>query len=822
MRKQFQLFLMIMIIAGYADKLPAQNSASATWALSSVTTTSSVSSGGVTAADELFRGTEVNGYTGANNSQRVRMKTTPSNTWPTNLTSQIDTVYVQFAVSPAQGLTFDVTSISLSIGAASTNTMKANIWYSKDPNFNAPTSVAYNTGNNNNYLTSGGLTQVSNIPNVKVAEGETFYLRIYPWYESATVGSGKYACIQNIVISGTTSGSAVISLATLTTVPATKISTTSAVSGGNISADGGGAITARGICWNTTGSPTISDNKTNDSSGVGSFVSTLTNLSLNTKYYIRAYATNSAGTAYGNHDSLTTLAALTVPTVLTSAVSSILVTSAVSGGNVLTWGGSEVTAKGVCWNTTGTPTIADNKTIDGTDIGLYSSALRGLTEATKYYLRAYATNAQGTGYGVEINFTTQSPAPDVTKIVALDGSGDYTKVQDAFNAVPDNYTGVWRIFVKKGTYKEKLLLAKNKINVVLQGEERDSTILTYDDYAGKAGLGTSGSYSVSIDANDFMAKDITFQNTVKNDGSFPDQQGVALRANGDKQIYFNCKMLGYQDTYYTYGIGRIYNKDCYIEGSVDFIFGKSTAVFDHCTINCNRNNSVLTAASTDASLKFGYVFLNCTITTNANGFDGTPITLIYLGRPWQNKPQTVYINCYEPANLSPLGWTTMQVNPLLYAEYNCTGPGFKPSQRNGQWGNAVKQLSDSEAAEYTIANIFAKSSGVGAEDWTPPVMTSVEEHSSSQNIPAEYLLLQNHPNPFNPSTRIVYSLPEAAKVKLEVFDLLGKRITTLVDGKKESGRYSVTFNASNLSSGIYIYRLATDRQTFAKKMLLMK
>ena len=172
-----------------------------------------------------------------------------------------------------------------------------------------------------------------------------------------------------------------------------------------------------------------------------------------------------------------------------------------------------------------------------------------------------------------------------------DGSGDYTTVQAAFNAVPDSYTGPYTIFVKKGTYKEKLLLGSKKVNVILKGEDRDNTILTYDDYAGIAG-GTSGSQSVGIDAADFIAVNITFQNTVKNDQTVANQQAVALRSNGDRQAFYNCKLLGYQDTYYCWGgsgAGRVYMKNCYIEGSVDFIFGRDIVLFDNCELHVNRN-----------------------------------------------------------------------------------------------------------------------------------------------------------------------------------------------------------------------------------------
>ena len=369
------------------------------------------------------------------------------------------------------------------------------------------------------------------------------------------------------------------------------------------------------MVWDTLTSPTTAKNKTMNGTGSGAFVSQVTGLTPGVKYYLRAYATNDAGTAYGNEFTFSTLDSQMVPTVTTTAASKILVKTAQSGGNVIAWGGDTVKVRGVCWSTSGNPTIVDSKTENGNGLGSYTSILYPLEANTTYYVRAYATNSKGTGYGEVDTFKTQMPAPPITKTVAQDGSGDYSTVQAAFDNVPDNYTGQYTIFVKNGIYKEKLLLSSNKANVVLRGEDRDKTILTYDDYANIAG-GTSGSYSVGIDAADFTAVDITFQNTVKNDQSAPNQQAVALRSNGDRQAFYNCKLLGYQDTYYAWGgsgAGRVYMKNCYVEGSVDFIFGRDIVLFDSCELHVNRNQCSLTAASTDADSKFGLVFKDCII-----------------------------------------------------------------------------------------------------------------------------------------------------------------------------------------------------------------
>ena len=199
-----------------------------------------------------------------------------------------------------------------------------------------------------------------------------------------------------------------------TTVPSvntldkvTAITNSTAKSGGNITSDGGAKITVRGVCWGTNKTPTIADNKTTDGTGDGEFSSNLSGLSPGTTYYVRAYATNSSGTGYGNAVAFTTEKP-SIPIVNTlEEVTSITKNTAKSGGNITSDGGATVTARGVCWSTNETPTIADNKTTDGSGTGEFSSNLSGLTPGTTYYVRAYATNSNGTGYGNAISFKTE-------------------------------------------------------------------------------------------------------------------------------------------------------------------------------------------------------------------------------------------------------------------------------------------------------------------------------------------------------------------------------------------------------------------------------
>lgn len=195
-------------------------------------------------------------------------------------------------------------------------------------------------------------------------------------------------------------------LATLTTTAITAITTTTASGGGNITADGGATITARGVCWSTSVNPVVTGNHTTDGTGMGTFTSAITGLTASTVYYVRAYATNTAGTAYGNEVTLQTSAGTTIAAITTSAATGINTNSLTSGGNITNDGGATVTTRGVCWNTTHNPVKTDSHTSDGTGIGTFSSNINPLSPSTTYYLRAYATNSVGTAYGNEITVIT--------------------------------------------------------------------------------------------------------------------------------------------------------------------------------------------------------------------------------------------------------------------------------------------------------------------------------------------------------------------------------------------------------------------------------
>lgn len=322
-------------------------------------------------------------------------------------------------------------------------------------------------------------------------------------------------------------------------------------------------------------------------------------------------------------------------------------------------------------------------------------------------------------------------------VVAQDGSGDFTTISAAVNSVPFNSSSRTVIFVRNGTYVEKLEIQSGINKVTLVGEDIDSTIIVYDDYSGSGELydgiisskvgdpiGTSTSHSMYIDSEDVIVMNFTIVNSAGDVG-----QAVAMNLGGDRTILVRCRILGNQDTFYTWGYGRFLMQDCFIEGDVDFIFGRGVAVFDSCIINTNRSSCQITAASTDAGWKFGYVFRNCRITAN-RGVSG-----VSMGRPWRENAQTVFMNCFLDKHISSRGWTDWDGRSATcyYAEYNNYGPGSDTSNRV-DWSY---QLSDAQAQSYTHANMFAKDVNPDnfGRDWDPGLQSDsvymvLKEHTA--------------------------------------------------------------------------------------------
>lgn len=292
-------------------------------------------------------------------------------------------------------------------------------------------------------------------------------------------------------------------------------------------------------------------------------------------------------------------------------------------------------------------------------------------------------------------------------IVDRNGRGHFRNVQQALDSVRAfDPKGTITIFIRKGVYKEKLELPTHLTNIKLIGEDKDNTILTYDDHANIDKMGTFRTYSFIIRGSDIVVENMTIENS-----SLPLGQGVALHVEGDRIIFRNCKFLGHQDTIYAGRNGsRQYFENCYIEGTTDFIFGPSTCWFEKCEIYCKKS-SYITAASTPQNTEFGYIFNNCKVCL-AKGVDR-----MYLGRPWRAYAMTLFMNTELPEGINIEGWDNWRnaenEKTARYMEYNNTGKGANISKRVG-W---IKILTKAEAERYTIDNVLK-----GCDNWNPTII----------------------------------------------------------------------------------------------------
>lgn len=301
--------------------------------------------------------------------------------------------------------------------------------------------------------------------------------------------------------------------------------------------------------------------------------------------------------------------------------------------------------------------------------------------------------------------------PD-TLVVSRDGTGEFRTIDEAIEVCRAfmDYTKV--IYVKKGVYKEKLIIPSWLTNITICGEDRDNTIITWDDHAnikmpvggldseaavkGKP-MGTFRTYTLKVQGSYITLKDITIENNAAKLG-----QAVTLHTEGDHILVQNCRLLGNQDTVYT-GVGgtRVAFYDCYIEGTTDFIFGPSIAWFQNCEIH-SKANSYITAASTPAGQKYGYVFYKCRLTADKD------VDKVYLGRPWRPFAATIFMDCELGKHIRPEGWhnwnNAKNEDTARYAEYGNKGEGASTKNRV-KWS---KQLSKKEAAKVTLLDAFGE------------------------------------------------------------------------------------------------------------------
>ena len=292
--------------------------------------------------------------------------------------------------------------------------------------------------------------------------------------------------------------------------------------------------------------------------------------------------------------------------------------------------------------------------------------------------------------------------PD-TIVVARDGTGEFRTIDEAIEVCRAFMEYQKVIYVKNGVYKEKLIVPSWLTNITICGEDRDKTIITYDDHANlrlegtERKMGTFRTYTFKIEGTNITIKNITIENNAAKLG-----QAVCIHTEGDNLTFENCRILGNQDTIYTGTPGtHCYFHNCYIEGTTDFIFGPSTAWFENCELH-SKANSYITAASTPQGQKYGYIFNHCRLTAEPG------VDKVYLGRPWRPYAHTLFMNCKMGSHICPLGWDNWRnkenEKTTRYEEYNNSGAGA-PGKQRATWS---RQLTKKEVASVTIKNVLGK------------------------------------------------------------------------------------------------------------------
>ncbi|WP_081417500.1 pectinesterase family protein [Paenibacillus sp. Soil522] len=327
----------------------------------------------------------------------------------------------------------------------------------------------------------------------------------------------------------------------------------------------------------------------------------------------------------------------------------------------------------------------------------------GVTNGTKYYYSVTSLNAKGESIGSY----PAAAVPAHTIVVAKDGTGDFTTIQAAINAIPANNTKRTVIYIRNGVYREQIVVPANKPYVSFIGESATGTILVYHLNVGSkhpdgTPMSTLETVTAVVQGNDFSAENMTFQN----DSGQGTGQALAGYLTGDRSVFKNVRFLGFQDTIFI--AGRMYFKECYIEGDVDFIYGPATAFFENNHLHSKRRGGYITAANTDQNNPYGYVFVGAKITADEG------ITSGYLGRPWRAYANVVFLDSWMDAFLAGPGWHNWG-NPdneltARYAEYNTSGPGNDPAHRV----NWQKQLTPEEANAYTLQQVLK-----GSDGWDP-------------------------------------------------------------------------------------------------------
>jgi hypothetical protein len=651
---------------------------------------------------------------------------------------------------------------------------------------------------------------------------------------------------------------------TVTTTTITAITSTTASSGGNVTDSGGVPVTARGVCWSTSSDPTTADSITIDGTGEGVFVSSITGLNPGTAYHVRAYATNSEGTSYGDDSTFTTL---TTPTVTTATITSITSTTASGGGAIPDSGGATITAKGVCWNTSGTPTIASDTTNDGTGAASFTSSLTSLTPATLYYVRAYATNSEGTSYGDDSTFTTLTTptvtTATITSITSTTASGGGNVTADGGDSVTargvcwstsadpttaDSTTtdgsgaGAFTSSLTSltpGTLYHVRAYATNSVGTSYGGDSTFTTLttptvttatiisITSTTASGGGAIPDSGGATITAKGVCWNTSGTpTIANDTTNDGTGAASFTSSLTSLTPATLY-------HVRAYATNSVGTSYGGDSTFTTLQTFTISGHVWTSDSTGIDSVTMNGLLGDPLTDstgyytAAVDYGW---SGVVTPDKDGYTFAPESTSYSNVT--DNQETDYtgtllmftISGYV-RNTDSVGVEGVVLSGLPGDPATDTGGYYAATVPYG-WSGRVTPT-DTCVFEPEYRDYDSVTTDQTYQSYVEDCLSQDVDDDKDNLVPQEYQLAQNHPNPFNPTTEIVFGLPKAGFATLRIYNILGQEVTILVNKYMSAGRHRVTWNGTDksgraVSSGVYFYRMQSKDFAQTKQMLLLK
>jgi hypothetical protein len=596
------------------------------------------------------------------------------------------------------------------------------------------------------------------------------------------------------------------SLPTVTTTAVTAITQTTATSGGNVTSIGGSAVTARGVCWSTTASPVVTCSHTTDGSGSGTFVSNITGLTASTLYYIRAYATNSAGTSYGIQLSFTTSVVINPPTLTTTAVTAITQTSATSGGNVTADGGATVTAKGICWSTATAPVITGSHTTDGTGTGTFVSSITGLTAGTLYYVRAYATNSAGTSYGNEVTFTTLVNVVPPTETTTAGTVITQTTTTSGGNVTADGGANVTIRGVCWSTATAPLITGSHTSDGTGTGTFVSSitglTAGTLYHVRAYATNSTGTSYGnelsfttlVNIVAPTVTTTAVTVitQTTATSGGNVTADGGATVTARGVCWSTSSSPDITGSHTSDGTGTGTF----------VSSITGLITGTLYY--VRAYAINSAGT--SYGAQLSF---------TTPPPSTLATVITksVINIQSTTAICGGNVTTDGGSPVTVKGVCWN-ISGNPTVSNSHTQNGSGT---------GSFVSYITGLNSRTKYYVRAFATNGNGTAygnqQSFTTLKWNKDEEITDTLISPPESTTLNLYPNPVISKLTISYDLSENSNVNVAVYNANGIKLYSEQLTDQVSGTHEFFFNVSSYSQGIYLVMLTTDKTVITKRFI---